>query len=133
MCRFVMPTPVGIISNKLDFVRVGNRGCRLRLENSWTDLTRRDDDKFRALADVDLLQRLVAPRDLVIEPTGTFVAVPAGIAYNQFTARLRVFASGIDDFSRELLNSLEEIPQRSAAAPGQAGGPRPMNPMDREV
>jgi biopolymer transport protein TolQ len=79
--------------------------------------------------------RAVAPgisEALITTAAGIFVAVPAGIAYNQFTARLRVFASGIDDFSRELLNSLEEIPQR-AAAPGQAGGPRPMNPMDREV
>ena len=43
-----------------------------------------------------------------------FVAVPAVVAYNQFTARIRVFAASIDDFSRELLNSLEEIPARSA-------------------
>jgi biopolymer transport protein TolQ len=80
--------------------------------------------------------RAVAPgisEALITTAAGIFVAVPAGVAYNQFTARLRVFASGIDDFARELLNSLEEIPQRSAAAPGQTGGPRPMNPMDREV
>jgi biopolymer transport protein TolQ len=38
--------------------------------------------------------------------------VPAVVAYNQFTARLRVFAAATDDFCRELLNSLEEIPQR---------------------
>jgi biopolymer transport protein TolQ len=31
------------------------------------------------------------------------------IAYNQFTASLREFGSRMDDFSRELLNSLEEI------------------------
>jgi biopolymer transport protein TolQ len=34
------------------------------------------------------------------------------VAYNQFTARIRVFAAAVDDFSRELLNSLEEIPVR---------------------
>jgi biopolymer transport protein TolQ len=59
--------------------------------------------------------------------------VPAGVAYNQFTARLRIFASGIDDFARELLNSLEEIPQRSATPQASTGGPRAMNPLDREV
>ena len=46
------------------------------------------------------------------------------IAYNQFTARIRVFASAIDDFCRELLNSLEEIPrarlQRRAAPAAEA-------------
>jgi biopolymer transport protein TolQ len=80
--------------------------------------------------------RAVAPgisEALITTAAGIFVAVPAGVAYNQFTARLRVFASGVDDFARELLNSLEEIPQRSAAPPAQAGGPRAMNPMDREV
>jgi biopolymer transport protein TolQ len=42
------------------------------------------------------------------------VAVPAVVAYNQFTARIRVFASATDDFCRELLNSLEQIPERQA-------------------
>jgi len=82
--------------------------------------------------------RAVAPgisEALITTAAGIFVAVPAAMAYNQFTARLRVFASGIDDFSRELLNSLEEIPQRSATAGvqqglGQVSGPRA---MDREV
>ncbi|HTJ30704.1 MAG TPA: MotA/TolQ/ExbB proton channel family protein [Acidobacteriaceae bacterium] len=66
--------------------------------------------------------RAVAPgisEALITTAAGIFVAVPAGVAYNQFTARLRVFASGIDDFARELLNSLEEIPPRSAQAMGQ--------------
>jgi len=82
--------------------------------------------------------RAVAPgisEALITTAAGIFVAVPAGVAYNQFTARLRVFAAGIDDFARELLNSLEEIPQRGAAAPGQQAQ-RAMNPMDamgREV
>lgn len=63
--------------------------------------------------------RAVAPgisEALITTAAGIFVAVPAGIAYNQFTARLRSFASGVDDFARELLNSLEEIPPRTATA-----------------
>jgi biopolymer transport protein TolQ len=80
--------------------------------------------------------RAVAPgisEALITTAAGIFVAVPAGIAYNQFAARLRVFASGVDDFARELLNSLEEIPARSAQ-PSATGGQRmaAMNPMDRE-
>ncbi len=68
--------------------------------------------------------RAVAPgisEALITTAAGIFVAVPAGVAYNQFTARLRSFASGIDDFARELLNSLEEIPQRSASTAAQMG------------
>ncbi|MGD0731597.1 MAG: MotA/TolQ/ExbB proton channel family protein, partial [Terracidiphilus sp.] len=49
---------------------------------------------------------------LITTAAGIFVAVPALVAYNQFTTRIRVFASAIDDFCRELLNSLEEIPVR---------------------
>lgn len=54
---------------------------------------------------------------LITTAAGLFVAVPAVVAYNQFTARIKVFASAIDDFSRELLNSLEEIPVRAQAPP----------------
>jgi biopolymer transport protein TolQ len=36
------------------------------------------------------------------------------VAYNQFAARIRVFAAATDDFCRELLNSLEEIPMRTS-------------------
>ncbi len=54
---------------------------------------------------------------LITTAAGLFVAVPAVVAYNQFTARIRVFASAIDDFCRELLNSLEEIPVRTQARP----------------
>jgi biopolymer transport protein TolQ len=63
--------------------------------------------------------RAVAPgisEALITTAAGLFVAVPAVVAYNQFTARIRVFAAAIDDFSRELLNSLEEIQVRPAAA-----------------
>jgi biopolymer transport protein TolQ len=60
--------------------------------------------------------RAVAPgisEALITTAAGLFVAVPAVVAYNQFSARVRVFASAVDDFARELLNSLEEIPARA--------------------
>jgi biopolymer transport protein TolQ len=69
--------------------------------------------------------RAVAPgisEALITTAAGLFVAVPAVVAYNQFTARIRVFAAAIDDFCRELLNSLEEIPVR-AAVPARTPGP----------
>jgi biopolymer transport protein TolQ len=65
--------------------------------------------------------RAVAPgisEALITTAAGLFVAVPAVVAYNQFTAKLRVLASATDDFCRELLNSFDEIPDhapRSAA------------------
>jgi biopolymer transport protein TolQ len=76
--------------------------------------------------------RAVAPgisEALITTAAGLFVAVPAVIAYNQFTARIRVFAAAIDDFSRELLNSLEEIPVR---APAPARNPGPEAPREVE-
>ena len=60
--------------------------------------------------------RAVAPgisEALITTAAGLFVAVPALIAYNQFQARIKVFAAAVDDFARELLNSLEEIPVRT--------------------
>jgi biopolymer transport protein TolQ len=69
--------------------------------------------------------RAVAPgisEALITTAAGLFVAIPALIAYNQFTARIRIFASATDDFCRELLNSLEEIPVR---APQPARAPSP--------
>jgi biopolymer transport protein TolQ len=75
--------------------------------------------------------RAIAPgisEALITTAAGLFVAVPAVVAYNQFTARVRVFASAVDDFCRELLNSLEEIPVRTPAAArptGLAAGPEP--------
>ena len=62
--------------------------------------------------------RAVAPgisEALITTAAGLFVAVPALVAYNLFTARVRIFASATDDFCRELLNSLEEMPLRSSA------------------
>lgn len=67
--------------------------------------------------------RAVAPgisEALITTAAGLFVAVPAVVAYNQFAARVKIFASAIDDFGRELLNSLEEIHVRAAASPGTA-------------
>ncbi len=66
--------------------------------------------------------RAVAPgiaEALITTAAGLFVAVPALVAYNQFTARIRVFATATDDFCRELLNSLEEIPARAAIPAGR--------------
>lgn len=59
---------------------------------------------------------------LITTAAGLFVAVPALVAYNQFAARIKVFASAVDDFSRELLNSLEEMPQRTSQTQRSSGG-----------
>ncbi len=59
--------------------------------------------------------RAVAPgisEALITTAAGLFVAVPAVVAYNQFTARNRVLDSATDDFSREILNSQDQIPDR---------------------
>ncbi len=77
--------------------------------------------------------RAVAPgisEALITTAAGIFVAVPAGVAYNQFTARLRNYASGIDDFSRELLNSLEEISVRAPATGSIGVPPGPRSPVE---
>ena len=79
--------------------------------------------------------RAVAPgisEALITTAAGLFVAVPAVIAYNQFTARIRVFASAVDDFCRELLNSLEEMPARGAA-PARPPSPEPPREAERGV
>jgi biopolymer transport protein TolQ len=76
--------------------------------------------------------RAVAPgiaEALITTAAGLFVAVPAVVAYNQFSARIRLFASATDDFCRELLNSLEEMPQRNQAQ----GAPRVAAEMPREA
>jgi biopolymer transport protein TolQ len=77
--------------------------------------------------------RAVAPgiaEALITTAAGLFVAVPAVVAYNQFTARIRVFAAAIDDFCRELLNSMEEIHQRAAMT---ASAPRAIAEAAREL
>jgi biopolymer transport protein TolQ len=66
--------------------------------------------------------RAVAPgisEALITTAAGLFVAVPAVVAYNQFTARIRIFASATDDFCRELMNALEEIPVRTGSGRAQ--------------
>jgi biopolymer transport protein TolQ len=66
--------------------------------------------------------RAVAPgvsAALITTAAGLLVAVPAVIAYNQFTARIRDFGARNDDFSRELLNSLEEVQLRPGQDPRQ--------------
>ena len=69
--------------------------------------------------------RAVAPgisEALITTAAGLFVAVPAVVAYNQFSARIRLFASATDDFCRELLNSLEEMPATDAGAGAEGFG-----------
>ncbi len=56
--------------------------------------------------------RAVAPgvsEALITTAAGLLVAIPAVIAYNQFTASLREFAARQDDFARELINSMDDI------------------------
>ncbi len=73
--------------------------------------------------------KTVAPgiaESLITTAAGLFVAVPAVVAYNQFSARIRLFASATDDFCRELLNSLEEMPVRQQApAPSRVSADAP--------
>jgi biopolymer transport protein TolQ len=66
--------------------------------------------------------RAVAPgmaEALITTAAGLFVAVPAVVAYNQLNAKIRIFSAATDDFCRELLNSLEEIPVRTSAPQAQ--------------
>jgi len=44
---------------------------------------------------------------LITTAAGLFVAIPASVAYNQLSARLREFGARMDDFARELLNAIE--------------------------
>jgi biopolymer transport protein TolQ len=80
--------------------------------------------------------RAVAPgvsEALITTAAGLLVAVPAVIAYNQFTARLREFGARNDDFARELLNSLEEVQLRPGQDPRQGGNdPRQQEATERE-
>ena len=68
--------------------------------------------------------RAVAPgvaEALITTAAGLLVAIPAVIAYNQFTASCRDFAARMDDFARELLNSMEEAALGPNQDPGEAG------------
>ncbi len=80
--------------------------------------------------------RAVAPgvsEALITTAAGLLVAVPAVVGYNQFASRLREFASRTDDFSRELINAIEnaalsvvspEPPQREYREPYEQRDPR---------
>jgi biopolymer transport protein TolQ len=61
--------------------------------------------------------RAVAPgisEALITTAAGLFAAIPAVIAYNQFTHHMREFGARMDDFSLELLNVLERSGTASA-------------------
>ncbi len=85
--------------------------------------------------------RAVAPgvsEALITTAAGLVVAVPAVIAYNQFSARIREFGSRMDDFARELLNSMEEITLRPQQDPlererASHAGAWPWRLLTREV
>lgn len=67
--------------------------------------------------------RAVAPgisEALITTAAGLVVAIPAVIGYNQFTAQLREFGARMDDFSRELLNAIENAGSNPAPAPAPA-------------
>jgi len=54
--------------------------------------------------------RAVAPgvsEALITTAAGLFAAIPAVVAYNHFSARMREFGSRMDDFSLEFLNTIE--------------------------
>jgi biopolymer transport protein TolQ len=95
-------------------------------------------DAFHGLgAEGSATLRAVAPgisEALITTAAGLFVAIPAVAAYNQFTARIKVFAAATDDFCRELLNSLDEIPVRAPARTANAEEVRePARDAGREV
>lgn len=69
--------------------------------------------------------RAVAPgvaEALITTAAGLVVAIPAVIAYNQYTASCRDFAARMDDFARELLNSMEEAALGPNQDPGDIRG-----------
>src|SRR5438876_10119225 len=62
--------------------------------------------------------RAVAPgisEALITTAAGLFAAIPAVIAYNQFTQSMREFGARMDDFSLEFINIAEH--QRDAGEP----------------
>ncbi len=77
-------------------------------------------DAFHGLGNVGAATlRAVAPgisEALITTAAGLFAAIPAVIAYNQFTHHLREFGARMDDFSLELLNVLERSNSTSAEA-----------------
>ena len=75
-------------------------------------------DAFQGLGSANAATlRAVAPgisEALITTAAGLFAAIPAVIAYNQFTHQLREFGARMDDFSLELLNLLERSMSLSA-------------------
>jgi biopolymer transport protein TolQ len=66
--------------------------------------------------------RAVAPgvaEALITTAAGLLVAIPAVLAYNQLTSSCRDFAARMDDFARELLNSMEEAELQADQDPGE--------------
>jgi biopolymer transport protein TolQ len=95
-------------------------------------------DAFQGLGTVGAATlRAVAPgisAALITTAAGLAVAVPALVAYNIFAARIKDFAARCDDFCRELLNSLEEIPMRPPVPqrpPAPAGSETASREVDR--
>lgn len=68
-------------------------------------------DAFHGLGDAGAATlRAVAPgisEALITTAAGLLAAIPAVIAYNLFTSRMREFGSRMDDFTLELLNLIE--------------------------
>ena len=61
--------------------------------------------------------RAVAPgvsEALITTAAGLFAAIPAVIAYNQFTQAMREFGARMDDFSLEFLNTVERDRDRES-------------------
>ncbi len=64
--------------------------------------------------------RAVAPgisEALITTAAGLVAAIPAVIAYNQFTQQLREFGARMDDFALEFLNAVERTPIVEAQMP----------------
>ena len=77
--------------------------------------------------------RAVAPgvsEALITTAAGIAVAVPSVIAYNQLTARVREFGAHMDDFAREVLNALEDVPT-AAPSPLTAAIEEPVRGLHR--
>ena len=116
------------LAHHLDAARLWRNLCHVPHHTApGSDGQTVDDLKQEFVAWSAATLRAVAPgisEALITTAAGLFVAVPAVVAYNQFAARIRVFASAADDFARELLNSLEEIPARTSAQQGPEDFPR---------
>src|SRR5579863_1650522 len=78
-------------------------------------------DAFQGLGNVGAATlRAVAPgisEALITTAAGLFAAIPAVIAYNQFTQHMREFGARMDDFGLELINEVERAQAGTARAP----------------